>query len=576
MPLTILSQGDTVRLANAEATLRAAGASATEAGRFAERAEEAAQDVEGVRVVVDNLPAILDAPNIAVEVAEDRQAAEAARDASIVSAQLYTTEPIGRAAVANGATFDVQGNGSDIASYRYRKVDANSSTLLATFPTAASVKAIPALTVPSQADLEQFEDEIGNLVRRTDANGDQFLPSMNQRSVQEANRDTRGNIRSGSSPVLGDTFSFEDAFGNVTMRQDKTGGVFIPGSKLSVQGMLGKAVSGSYRWPTDRDKLRPDIKAMMANLVAEGLDFIPPPNYLVPGNYEVPDSIISSFSCTPGVPLRLETPYGLGGNVHPNLMQPRKPIAGFRYLMSESPHKNGSSSEENPLLYGTNDLRNFHLIPNVTQPFETASQLRSNYFSDPYQTYDPRTGELYLIWREGGGPNGAVYHYSKTRNGADWTEPVLGPAVGASPSILYDPGLDIWHLFCEGSDGVAHLTGPTVMGPWVNKSASPTLARFGFKVWHLEVKYIGSKFFAMAHQVGATSQFFLGVSADGDNWTFGPGLVQPQTPYMYKGSFLPEFNGNQMRLWLAWNLYFDDHPEIPPDFQCVPTNWTTI
>ncbi|TIQ18883.1 MAG: hypothetical protein E5X51_23460 [Mesorhizobium sp.] len=75
--------------------------------------------------------------------AADVIAAEAARDASIVNAQTYVDVATGNAAVANGATFDVQGSG-DVASYRYRRVSAGVSTLIATFPAKASIDAISA------------------------------------------------------------------------------------------------------------------------------------------------------------------------------------------------------------------------------------------------------------------------------------------------------------------------------------------------------------------------------------------------------------------------------------------------
>lgn len=67
---------------------------------------------------------------------------EAARDASIVNAQTYATEALGRAAVADGATFDVQGSG-DVASYRYRRTDSSTSVLIATFPAKAAVDNVP-------------------------------------------------------------------------------------------------------------------------------------------------------------------------------------------------------------------------------------------------------------------------------------------------------------------------------------------------------------------------------------------------------------------------------------------------
>ena len=69
-----------------------------------------------------------------------RIAAEAARDAALIQAGVYVDEPTGRAAVADGVAFKVQGSG-DVAAYEYRRTDASSSVLIATYPSAAVVNA---------------------------------------------------------------------------------------------------------------------------------------------------------------------------------------------------------------------------------------------------------------------------------------------------------------------------------------------------------------------------------------------------------------------------------------------------
>lgn len=68
-----------------------------------------------------------------------KNASELARDASIAAAgPLYATEAAGRAAVADGVTFNVQGAG-EVAVYTYRRTNAASSVLLSTLPASAAV-----------------------------------------------------------------------------------------------------------------------------------------------------------------------------------------------------------------------------------------------------------------------------------------------------------------------------------------------------------------------------------------------------------------------------------------------------
>ena len=64
-------------------------------------------------------------------------AAESARDAAIIGAGVYTTEALGRAAVADGVAFKVQGAG-DVAAYEYRRTNSGVSVLIATYPSASA------------------------------------------------------------------------------------------------------------------------------------------------------------------------------------------------------------------------------------------------------------------------------------------------------------------------------------------------------------------------------------------------------------------------------------------------------
>lgn len=75
--------------------------------------------------------------------ADDAQAAQAAaelaRDAALVGAGVYATEAAGRAAVADGAAFKVQGSG-DVAAFEYRRTNSTTSVLIATYPSAQAVR----------------------------------------------------------------------------------------------------------------------------------------------------------------------------------------------------------------------------------------------------------------------------------------------------------------------------------------------------------------------------------------------------------------------------------------------------
>ncbi len=64
-----------------------------------------------------------------------KTAAELAATNALISVGNYTTEALGRAAVADGEAFKVQGSG-DVAAYEYRRIDSATSVLIATYPSA--------------------------------------------------------------------------------------------------------------------------------------------------------------------------------------------------------------------------------------------------------------------------------------------------------------------------------------------------------------------------------------------------------------------------------------------------------
>lgn len=70
-----------------------------------------------------------------------KASAEAARDAAIIGSGVYATEALGRAAVADGVAFKVQGSG-DVAAYEYRRTNSATSVLIATYPSSSSVRKI--------------------------------------------------------------------------------------------------------------------------------------------------------------------------------------------------------------------------------------------------------------------------------------------------------------------------------------------------------------------------------------------------------------------------------------------------
>jgi hypothetical protein len=77
-----------------------------------------------------------------------KTAAESARDAALIQAGVYTTEALGRAAVADGVAFKVQGSG-DVAAYEYRRTNSTTSVLIATYPSAEKLAQFLSASIPN-------------------------------------------------------------------------------------------------------------------------------------------------------------------------------------------------------------------------------------------------------------------------------------------------------------------------------------------------------------------------------------------------------------------------------------------
>ena len=136
----------TDRKGNKRKTWRAIEMSAPIAVNAAEAAIAAEQSIAArtAQITTDATLAAVGAVTTQVESARDvavaaKDGAELARDAAIAAAgPLYATEAEGRAAVADGESFNVQGVG-EVAVYTYRRTNASSSVLLSTLPASAAV-----------------------------------------------------------------------------------------------------------------------------------------------------------------------------------------------------------------------------------------------------------------------------------------------------------------------------------------------------------------------------------------------------------------------------------------------------
>jgi len=121
-----------------------------------------------------------------VQTGLDVISANSARDAALIQAGVYTTEPLGRAAVADGQAFKVQGSG-DIAAYEYRRVNADSSTLIATYPSYSLIAPFSGVlsknTTGVGGYLRAFTDKYGRLLAGIRSTGTVYVGSLQAKTA---------------------------------------------------------------------------------------------------------------------------------------------------------------------------------------------------------------------------------------------------------------------------------------------------------------------------------------------------------------------------------------------------------
>ncbi|AJG18817.1 sialate O-acetylesterase [Cupriavidus basilensis] len=153
--------------------------------------------------------------------------AQAARDGALIQAGVYVDEPTGRAAVADGQAFKVQGSGV-IAAFEYRRVNSASATLIAIYPSSAAVSALQSI-LPSLAPSGYawaltdafFSAAIGV---KTDGT---FTAVVTDIANLVATVSRIGNLTTASSPPAGYSYAWMDSLGQMAAGITTSGSFII-------------------------------------------------------------------------------------------------------------------------------------------------------------------------------------------------------------------------------------------------------------------------------------------------------------------------------------------------------------
>lgn len=408
-------------------------------------------------------------------------------------------------------------------------------------------------TKPTNADLLQLKDVNGDDYLRIDNNGHIYLADRGWESLQtELQRLPEHSIK------VEDLINIFDASGNLILRQDVDGYLYLPNMKDSVQVAITNRDQNAdvfvnsdlvYERLHFTDALNPYLMKMVASTI-----YAPIPYGLLPSNYQIDDSIISGFTANvSSTHIPLTTVYRADDDiVHPHIIETIDGIRGYKYIMGITGYLN--VREENPMIFGSNDLINFELLTGFVQPLGLPES--TGYLSDIGFIYDPTTGDFICFWRctveLGGGATETSLRYKRTKDLTTWgSEVQFYPFTKSatdnliSPAILFNPNDRYWYMWTVfGSSGEIRLRKARTLEGLATVPYTRILNTGAAMPWHIEVKWVGNKFVMIPFN-NTTNNLFLGVSSDGESWVFNQTPLFTSNPLeFYKASFAASFDGN--------------------------------
>lgn len=425
----------------------------------------------------------------------------------------------------------------------------------------------------SKNSLIEFLDAEYSVYAYFDDNADLHLTGMNDSVQDSINNVTRAIETKGQSRNL--THAFTDANDNIMLGVNANAGLMLQGLTVSVQEMFSKSKNSlPYREYTQYDMVDPSAYKYFLNSLVSGFITAPLPLTSLPQDFVISNDFVSNISVV-SEPMRhpINTPYGADDKVvHPYVCEFRGGFRGYRYLMCINPYSH--VTHENPVLLGSNDLKDWKLLDGFPQPLE--SPVGNRYFSDSGLSYDPINGLLICYWRDGDrveSGSDQIINYKVTRDGITWSEtkllmPVTEGTGHLSPSLLFNTKDGLWHLFSGSGYDINHYTSKTLNpNSWVLIGSAKL-----FGLWHSEVKFIGDKYVILVNRNGINSNYYFASSSDGITWVSGSNIFAENQDNAYKASFIPKYDNGKISFDIAYTTNHATVPENKRKFYLVSTN----
>lgn len=412
-----------------------------------------------------------------------------------------------------------------------------------------------------EEDAEILVDQDGQIIRRQTPSGDMYLAGL-EGSIQKNIQDIQNQQKYDSEEQL---FRLLDVNDRVVFS------ILANGDVVTASGNLNQLIENLFI------KLSDSSNYELSAYIDASLD-------VLPANYSIDAaSLVLKSTAVSSNYIKLDTPYrDDDGVVHPCVIQLNKPMLGFKYWMCITPYGNLQILEENPCIYGSNDLDSWTLIKGIEQPLDNPPDWdekgtgEKGFLSDCFWVYDHKTCELYCCYRKcyTHGPDKYndtdIYQllYRKTRNGLNWSEPeqmfpdtLAGTDEIASPSIVWDETTQKWVMYAFDDGNRLYMR---TNDDFRNVEGWSARIEIGFQAfasanslggWHLETRWVGDRLFMLIndYRQNGTLYFAYADKTDLSNWTFSnTKLVTGNPGGCYKASFITEESGASVNIHVFW------------------------
>ncbi len=442
-----------------------------------------------------------------------------------------------------------------------------------------------------QDDLHVFTDIEGNIVARITSHGELYVVGLDtpiQMEFSTLNLKVGTVTESINRQNYGtdDLYLVTDLDGNIVARIKEDGRYYIVGLSNdiatefeSVRDEINRksesikdtsiAENRSYK-----DTVTPQVQTVLNTLMyAQTGAKAPAPLHYFPQNYTINKTWINDinqFGRANSTRLEINSPYrDDDGACHPHILEFYNGFRGYRYIIAITPYHLTNEAEENPCIYGSNDLINFDLLDGFDQPLDVrpTPEFSNGHNSDNVLAYDPRTGELICIWRQtlrnpnNDGVRVDALWMRKTKDGYNWTarerifkntDHALAGGAG-SPAIVYDVASGYWHMYLTTlsltTDAMRLFKAKHLHEDAWEYAGTLVLP---FKPWHQDIKIVGNKVCMLVYCYPPDNTIYFGISDDFLNFEWTQNLLLENNAY--KASFVPEFNDqNQMALKILYS-----------------------